>query len=364
MRWSRPGPAVQDDQRIAARRARRRAVACRRRAMSLPLMRLRSYATAVAAKTPLVVVVTGPPASGKSTIARARRRGPAGAAAREGPDQGGALRRARHGRPRVVAQARNRDLRDPLPDARAGAAGRPLLRARGELRPQRGVRPVERDPAEASLPRAADRLHRRPRDAARTLRRPLRLTPSGPHRRRTARGRDRVDRRRPLARPRAGGRAGRGRHDGLERRRRGRSWWSGRPRCSDARARQRHPLAAERDDGPRGRPGRLARGGSAPRSAERGELGVPVASPAAATRWAGSSSARGGLLLDTRPLARVLGFDAEARDRRGRGRDPVAGAARVPAPDALGLPAEADRSRPALARRRARRERPRPRARR
>ena len=55
------------------------------------------------------------------------------------------------------------------------------------------------------------------------------------------------------------------------------------------------------------------------------------ASPAAGTRWAASSSAEGGLLLDTRALDRVLGFDAERGHGRGRGRHPVAGAARAPA---------------------------------
>ena len=82
----------------------------------------------------------------------------------------------------------------------------------------------------------------------------------------------------------------------------------------------------------------------------------------------GQQFAAGAVLLDMRPMNRIVSLDRCARHRRSRGRHPVAGADPWPDRHAAGLRAglehrpEADRRRPPHARRRARQQHPRPRA--
>ena len=129
-----------------------------------------------------------------------------------------------------------------------------------------------------------------------------------------------------------------------------------------SRARQRRPLAAERDRGRRDRRGRLARVDPG-RARGRATRGPPVSIAGGRHAMGGQQFCSGGVLLDTRPLSPRALARPRARPRRGRGGHPVARARSTRSPrHALGDPPEADRCRRPLRRRRGLGERPRARA--
>jgi predicted kinase len=169
----------------------------------------------MASEVPLVVVVTGPPASGKSSIAWAIADGlPAPLLAKDpiketlfdGLGTGDAawskkLGIVTYGFLFLLAEEEVRARRSCVLEANfdhnEASAQLGAMQLKHGFRALQIVCIASREVLIERFTERADSRHPRP------------------HRRRTARGRGRVDRRRPLARPRARRRAGRGRHDRL-----------------------------------------------------------------------------------------------------------------------------------------------------